>query len=395
MLGLEILDAGHRLIEGAGGDDAHQIGYLDGCVGGLGPLIREAEQGEGGRRGLRLPLRLDGGQLDLLHLAGAITRLVTQHDDRENGGQPKARGDGKGAQGEAHLHAAQQIPAAHPHHEQGGGYIARRHRVHELDLGHRVEDHRGHVHQLHALGHQVELGAHRVLHPAVADQDPERGEVGTERHQHGHQQMLTAGELVPAEEEESHQGRLEEEGHQPLHRQRGAENVPHILGVVGPVGAELELQGDACGHPHHEVDAKQLAPETGDVLVDHLAGHHIGRLCDHQDPGQPQREGHKQEVEHGRGAKLQARQADHVIRIDHASLSFVVFTLHVLCETSTPRSMTPITDAVILNYTYNSYCITCPFTVSWPTACNSRLKPGCGNPASASPPSARAARPMA
>ncbi|MNC11176.1 hypothetical protein D3C75_588660 [compost metagenome] len=188
----------------------------------------------------------------------------------------------------------------------------------ELDLGHRVEDHRRHVGQLHAHRHGVELGADRVLHPAVGDEDPECGEVGAERHQRGHQQVLTPGELVPAEEEEADQSGLQEEGHQPLHRQRGAEDVADIVGVVGPVGAELELQGDAGGDPHDEVDTKQLAPEAGDVLVDHLAGHHVGGLGDHQDPGQPQGEGHKQKVEHRRRAELYSGEADHIIQAYHA-----------------------------------------------------------------------------
>ena len=190
--------------------------------------------------------------------------------------------------------------------------------MHELDLSHRVEQHGGDIHQLHAHCDGVELGANRVLHPAVGNEDPERGEIGAERHQHGHQQVLTAGELVPAEEEEPDQSRLEEEGHQPLHRQRGTEDVPHILGVVSPVGAELELQGDPRGHSHHEVDTKQLAPEAGNVLVDHLAGHHVGRLGDRQDPGQPQGEGHKQKMEHRRRTELYSGQADHIIQAYHA-----------------------------------------------------------------------------
>ena len=134
----------------------------------------------------------------------------------------------------------------------------------------------------------------------------------------GHQQVLAAGELVPAEEEKAHQCGLEEEGHQPLHRQRRAEDIADIVGVIGPVGPELELQGDPGGHPHHEVDAKQLAPEAGDVLVDHLAGHHVGRLGDHQDPGQPQGEGHKQKVEHRRRPELYSGEADHIIQAYHA-----------------------------------------------------------------------------
>ncbi|MNX82808.1 hypothetical protein D3C86_1145500 [compost metagenome] len=188
----------------------------------------------------------------------------------------------------------------------------------ELDLGHRVEDHRRHVGQLHAHRHGVELGADRVLHPAVGDEDPEGGEVGAERHQRRHQQVLAPGELVPAEEEETDQGGFQEEGHQPLHRQRGAEDVADVVGVVGPVGTELELQGDTSGDPHDEVDAKQLAPEAGDVLVDHLAGHHVGGLGNHQDPGQPQGEGHKQKVEHRRRAELYSGEADHIIQAYHA-----------------------------------------------------------------------------
>ena len=84
------------------------------------------------------------------------------------------------------------------------------------------------------------------------------------RHQRGHQQVLTPGELVPAEEEEPTRVGFQEEGPSALYRTaRGAEDVANVVGVVGPVGTKLELQGDAGSDPHDEVDTKQLRLRSG------------------------------------------------------------------------------------------------------------------------------------
>jgi hypothetical protein len=78
-------------------------------------------------------------------------------------------------------------------------------------------------------------------------------------------------QLVPAEEEQPDEGRLEEEGHQPFDRQRRAEDVADIVAVVAPVHAELEFHGDAGGDAEHEVDAEQRAPELRHLPPDRAA----------------------------------------------------------------------------------------------------------------------------
>ena len=75
---------------------------------------------------------------------------------------------------------------------------------------------------------------------------------------------------VPAEEEQADEGGFEEEGHQAFDRERRAEDIADIMRVVGPVGAELELHGDAGGDAHGEVDAEQNTPEHRHVAPDAL-----------------------------------------------------------------------------------------------------------------------------
>ena len=126
----------------------------------------------------------------------------------------------------------------------------------------------------------------------------------------------TLRQAVPAEEEEPDEGRLQEEGHQPLDGQRRAEDVADVMGVVGPVRAELELHGDAGGHAHGEIDAEQQAPEFGHVAPDRPAGHDVDALHDGEQHREAEGQRHEQEVIHRRQRELQARQlhgdgADH------------------------------------------------------------------------------------
>ncbi|MPN21856.1 hypothetical protein SDC9_169238 [bioreactor metagenome] len=119
--------------------------------------------------------------------------------------------------------------------------------------------------------------------------------------------MLDLGEAIPAKEEQADKGRFQEEGHQTLDRQWRTEDVAHIVAVVAPVHAELELHHHAGCHTHGEVDAEQHAPELGHVAPDGTAGHHIHRLHDGDENGQAQCQRHKQKVVKRRYRKLQSR----------------------------------------------------------------------------------------
>jgi hypothetical protein len=116
------------------------------------------------------------------------------------------------------------------------------------------------------------------------------------------------GEALPAKEEQTDEGRFQEEGHQTFNRKRGAEDVANVVRVISPVRAELKLHGDAGRNAQREVDAKEFAPEAGHVFVDFAARHDVARLHDHQHERQAERKRHEQEVIHGRQRKLQTGQ---------------------------------------------------------------------------------------
>ena len=326
MVLLELLDAGHFLADGPRRDQAQKPGDVNGVVRPLLLVVGKSERGERRRRGLGLPLGLDRGELDLLRLAGGVAGFVAEHDHRQRGRQSEARGHGKGAQREAHIARPQQVVRRYAQHEQARGDIARCDGVHEFGLRHRVEEHRVEAHQLHAHGFKIEFGADRILHPAIGDQNPERRQIGAERHEESHQQMLNPGEAIPAEKKQSHESGLEDERHQTFDRERHAEHVADVMRVVRPVGPELEFERDAGGHAHHEVDAEQQAPEAGHVAIDLAPGHHVHRFHDDQHPRQAQGERHEQEVIHRGDGELQPRDVDE-LKVDHGcSLSVAVPT---------------------------------------------------------------------
>ncbi|MNJ37901.1 hypothetical protein D3C77_327370 [compost metagenome] len=258
--------------------------------------VGQAEQGQAGRRRLGAPHGLQRRQLHLLVVGQGIARLIAQDDDRQRGQETEGGGHGHRPLGEPDVLALQQIEGRDAQHDHGGADVTGRDGVDELGLGHRVEEHRHEVGDLHAHGVGIEGGADRVLHPAVGDQDPQRRQVGAQGDHEGDEQVGVRLQLVPAEEHQADEGRLEEEGHQALDRQRRPEDVPDVVGVVAPVHAELEFHGQAGRDAQHEVDAEDRAPEAGDGPPDRPTGHHIDALHDDQHEGKAQGEGHEQKV---------------------------------------------------------------------------------------------------
>ena len=177
--------------------------------------------------------------------------------------------------------------------------------MNEFGLRHRVKQNFAEVGHLHAHRRGIEGSAHRVLHPAIGDQYPQRRQVRAQRHEESNEQVLHAAQSVPAEEHQPDEGRLEEEGHQPFDGQRRAEDVAHVMGVIGPIGAEFEFHGEARCDPQHEIDTEQLAPEAGDHAPDRPLGDDINTLHDDQHEGEAKRQRHKQEMIHGCQRELQ------------------------------------------------------------------------------------------
>ena len=154
--------------------------------------------------------------------------------------------------------------------------------MHELGLRPGTRNHFPEVGHFHTHCHEIEFAARGVLHPGVGNQNPQRREVRAQGHQERDGKVSALAQTVPAEEKEPDHGGFQEEGHQTFNRKRGAEDVAHVVRVVGPVRAELEFHGDAGGNAQGKVNAEKLAPETGHVFVDLTAGYDVTGFHDHQ-----------------------------------------------------------------------------------------------------------------
>lgn len=148
--------------------------------------------------------------------------------------------------------------------------------------------------------------AHGILHEAVGHDDPHGGQVARRGHGPDGETVQFFTDFVPAEGPHGHKGGFEKEGYRGFNGQQRAENIAHIGRVAGPVGTELEFQGDARDHPQHEVDEEQLAPKPGHAFVGFIPGADVQSFHDRQKNGDPQRQRHENEVEEDSHRKLQA-----------------------------------------------------------------------------------------
>ncbi len=287
----------------------------------MGLHVRDAEQSERGRRGLGLPHRLHGGEFHFLVVGDGVTALVAEHDDRQSCRNAEGRRDHERPLCEFEVTAAQDVEGRNAEHEGGAANVTGGYRVDELRLRGRIEQHGheiGHFHP-HRVG--IEGGADRVLHPAIGDQDPQRRQIGAEPDQPGDGEMGARGQPVPAKEEQADEGRLQEEGHQPLDRQRRAENVADVMRVEGPVHSELEFHGETGGNAKDEVDAEQQAPEPGHVAPDGSTRHHVDGFHHRHEDRQSERQRHEQKVIHRGQRELEPGKLDEK-RIGHVRAPF-------------------------------------------------------------------------
>ena len=124
------------------------------------------------------------------------------------------------------------------------------------------------------------------------------------------QQVHPPRQLVPAEQPQPQERRLQEERAQPLHRQRGAEDVADQPRVRPPVHPELELLHQPGHHADRDVDHQQRAEEPGQPQVLILPGAIPGRLQQRGQERQPDRDRDEEEMIDRRERELNPRQID-------------------------------------------------------------------------------------
>ncbi len=145
-----------------------------------------------------------------------------------------------------------------------------------------------------------------MLHPGIGCDDPHGGEGGREGDQTHHDGMCLGGYFFPPEDPYTDQCGFQKKGSRCLDGQQRTENISHISGIAGPVGAELELQGNPRHDAEGKIDEKNLSPELGHSQVDFIPGLHITGFHPGQQNRQAQRQWNKQIMKHGCCSELQA-----------------------------------------------------------------------------------------
>ena len=191
-----------------------------------GMAIREKAAGR-----LGLPVGFDGGVLHGLEVGDLLALEVAGGGHAQAGGQHQHHGQRRRRPEDGAVGLAQQVPAADRQHEDPGGEHRGQDGVPQVVPGHGVADEVEEALQLRSPGDRVDAIADRVLHPGVGRQDPEGRHDRARRDQPGRGGVEPRGEAVPAEDPQAQEGRLQEEGDQALHCQRGPEDVADEAGV--------------------------------------------------------------------------------------------------------------------------------------------------------------------
>jgi hypothetical protein len=120
------------------------------------------------------------------------------------------------------------------------------------------------------------------------------------------------GDLVPAEYPDADENRLQEKGDRGLDRQRRAEDVAHVPGILGPVHTELELQRDARYDAQGEVYQEEPAPKLRHLQPGLVATRYIARFEVSREDGQPDRQGNEDEMKHAGYGELPPTQGQNI-----------------------------------------------------------------------------------
>ena len=89
-----------------------------------------------------------------------------------------------------------------------------------------------------------------------------------ERDHDGREEMQPWPDLVPAEQHDAEEARLEEEGGQHLIGEQRAGDAAGEGGEIAPVRAELVGHHQAGDDAHGEVDGEDLRPEMIEIAID-------------------------------------------------------------------------------------------------------------------------------
>jgi hypothetical protein len=270
-----------------------------------------------GTPGPGFPVAFHGGDLDGLLFKRVEAVHVADHQLQRRGHRQHDDAHLQGLPRKLVVPVAQQVPGAHARDHKAARNKGGDREVREA-IGERgIEDGLGPGGHLDHAVHHLHPGW--CMHPAVGGQDPERRNEGADRHHAGSKQVHPMGHLVPAEQEHAEEGRFEEKGRHHLVGQQWPDEVGGCIGVVAPVGAELERHHDAGHDAHAEHDGENLDPELREAEVDRVFGLEVEAFQYRDIGGKANAEYREDGVERDHECELDARDQQWIEFHRHSS----------------------------------------------------------------------------
>ena len=204
----------------------------------------------------------------------------------------------------------EQIPATHANSEYRTRHPTAKYRVEEFRDCHRIEHQRPEIDHLVAHRIGIKLHTHRMLHPAIGNENPYRRDRRTDTRHPCCYKVSTLAHLLPAEEHHSKERRLHKEGQDTLNGKRCAKDIAHKPRIITEIGTKLKLQDDTRSDTDREVNTEDLHPEFGGLLPKLIARSDIDGLHNCHYHSESQRQRNKEPMITGCHCKLQSRPID-------------------------------------------------------------------------------------
>ena len=151
-----------------------------------------------------------------------------------------------------------------------------------------------------------------AFEPSLASSAPAGAQARTSPHKPCRHGIELRRHLLFAKEENAKEDRFQEEGEQGLGSERRTENVAHEARVIGPVGSEGELHGDARRNANRERRREDAHPKMHGGVIFFIAASIILRRENRRDKAQTYRKRNEYEMVGHRYRELNSREQRHV-----------------------------------------------------------------------------------
>ncbi len=232
------------------------------------------EQSFHGREGDRLIAR----DQNTLHVPGRVKlEQGSDHSDDDSGAQEDA--------GVGFKFSAKQVERGDRNHDEAAGLHRAEHVVGVLPEGPGIQEQPPEAGQRVFAAVHGRVG-HRMLHPGVGGDNEKARGPGAQPDEQDREPVADLPEALLAKKHQAEKTRLQKKRKYSFHGQRLPDDAAGGAREGGPIGAELELHGDAGDDADGKINGEDAHPEAHGAVVFFVSGTQRGGFQDEQEEGQ-------------------------------------------------------------------------------------------------------------